>query len=293
MSNPKVLIQFDSDQHPSVFDSIVAIDSGVDHLLTFGQVEPVDVRELIHGAMFTRGGDSLRNTAVFIGGSRVDSAQQVLRSVVDCFFGPVRVSVMLDANGANTTAAAAVICLQRHMSLQGKTVGVLAATGSVGQRVSRILGNQGATVRVGSRQMDRASRLCERLRESGDSLQFEPFETDGPHQLETMVNGCDALISAGAAGVQLLRDDQWTSPDQLAVAIDLNAVPPAGIQGVEVAASGDEFKGTVVYGAIGVGNLKMKIHKQSIRQLFESSDQVLDVDEIFGIGQQIDANLQV
>ena len=100
MSNkPKILLQFDSDQHPSVFDSVVAIDSGVDHLLTFGSVEAVDVRELVHGAMFTRGGDSLKHTAIFIGGSRVKSAEQILRAVNDCFFGNVRVSIMLDANG--------------------------------------------------------------------------------------------------------------------------------------------------------------------------------------------------
>ena len=143
-----------------MFDSVVAVDAGVDHLLTFGMVEPVDVRELIHGAMFTRGGNSLKHTAVFIGGSRVDSAQQILRSVTDCFFGPVRVSVMLDANGANTTAAAAVICLLRHLDVAGKTIGILAATGSVGQRVVRILGGLGATVRVGSRSLERATKLC-------------------------------------------------------------------------------------------------------------------------------------
>ena len=66
-NKPKILIQFDCDQHPSVFDSVVAIDSGVDHLLQYGQVEPVDVRELVYGAMFTRSDQSRKNTAIFIG----------------------------------------------------------------------------------------------------------------------------------------------------------------------------------------------------------------------------------
>lgn len=288
---PTVLIQFDSDQHPSVFDSIVAIDSGVDHLLPFGPVEPVDIRELVHGAMFTRGGKSLNNTAIFIGGSKVGSAEQILRAVVDSFFGPVRVSVMLDANGANTTAAAAVLCLQRHLDVGGKTVGVLAATGSVGNRVARILGKQGAIVHVASRRLERANALCDRLLKDDDSMSLVPFETVSPHDFESMVEGCDAIISAGAAKIELLRNEQWQELNQLQVAIDLNAVPPAGIEGIEAVAAGDEIHGKTVYGAIGVGNLKMKIHKRSIRQLFESNDQVLDVDEIFRLGQQIEADL--
>ena len=34
-------------------------------------------------------------------------------------------------------------------------------------------------------------------------------------------------------------------------------------------------------GALGVGNLKMKIHKACIARLFEVNDAVLDAEEIF------------
>ncbi len=284
---PKVLLQFDCDQHPSVFDSIVAIDSGVDQLLPFGSVEPIDVRELVHGAMFTRGVDSLQRTAIFIGGSKVRSAEQVLRSVVDTFFGPVRVSVMLDANGANTTAVAAAICLQNHLQLEGKTVAVLAATGSVGRRVAEIVAAQGAQVRVASRSLERAQSMCEKITTKNEQLKLTPIETGGPKDFESLLNGCDAIVSAGAASVRLLRQEQWRDLDHLQVAIDLNAIPPAGIEGIEVTAKGQQVNGTHVYGAIGVGNLKMKIHKKSLQALFEQNDLVLDLNEIFEIGRQL------
>jgi len=63
----------------------------------------------------------------------------------------------------------------------------------------------------------------------------------------------------------------------LRVAIDLNAVPPLGIEGVEVTDKGVERDGVICYGAIGVGDTKMKIHRAAIARLFESNDQVLDV----------------
>ena len=40
----------------------------------------------------------------------------------------------------------------------------------------------------------------------------------------------------------------------------------------------------LAYGAIGVGGLKMKIHKAAIRSLFEANDRTLDAEEIFDIG---------
>ena len=109
MSKAKILIQLDGDAQASVFDAVVAVDSGVDQLLRHDGVTPEGVRELVHGAMFTRGPKHLHHTAIFIGGSNVAAGEALLEAVVACFFGPMRVSVMMDASGANTTAAAAVL----------------------------------------------------------------------------------------------------------------------------------------------------------------------------------------
>ena len=95
------------------------------------------------------------------------------------------------------------------------------------------------------------------------------------------------MISAGAAGVELISKSQLEKFSQLRVAIDLNAVPPAGIEGVDVMATGSNVNELVVYGAIGVGGLKMKIHKAALRKLFTQNNQVLDANEIYDIGTGI------
>ena len=98
------------------------------------------------------------------------------------------------------------------------------------------------------------------------------------------------MIAAGAAGVELLPADLRRSLSSLKVAIDVNAVPPAGIGGIEVFDKGNERDGVVCYGAIGVGGLKMKIHKAALRKLFESNDKVLDWAEIYSIGEEFGCN---
>ena len=100
MAKPKILIQLDTDAQPSVFDAIVAIDAGADQLLRHGGVEPVEVRELVYGGMFTRSPGDLSSTAVFIGGSNVEAAEAILAEVRKTYFGPLRMSVLLDASGA-------------------------------------------------------------------------------------------------------------------------------------------------------------------------------------------------
>ena len=135
--SPRILLQLDCDVQPSSFDSIVAIDAGVDQLLRYGGVQVTSVLSLVHGAMFTRGGDDLKRTAIFIGGSDVDVAERLMTACRNAFFGPIRVSVMLDANGCNTTAAAAVVAASRHVDLAGTKAVVLGGTGPVGRRVAQ------------------------------------------------------------------------------------------------------------------------------------------------------------
>jgi len=288
VSRKKILIQLDSDPHASVFDAVVAVDSGVDHLLQYGDVEQGQVRDLVYGAMFTRGPEDLRNTAIFVGGSNVTAGEALLKAVVDCFFGPMRVSVLLDANGANTTAAAAVLAASEHMPLDGSTAVVLGATGPVGQRAVRLLARQNARVRVASRSKERAADVCTAVAELVEGADLTPFETKSTETTAGALAGADAVIAAGAAGVELLPADVSRGCERLSVAIDLNAVPPLGIAGLEVTDKAIERAGTICYGAIGVGARKVKIHKAAIRELFERNDRVLDAEEIYGIGELLD-----
>ena len=299
MSAAKILLCLDTDAQPSVFDAVVAIDAGVDQLLRHGGIKPNAARDLVYGAMFTRGPADLKNTAIFIGGSDVAAGEAALAKTRECFFGPMRVSVMLDSNGANTTAAAAVLSAKKHLTpspsgrgqgegaLAGLTATVLAATGSVGRRVVRLLAREGSIVRVASRQLDRAQEVCDDIRKVVSDAKLTAFATRDEESLRDSVANAAVMIAAGAPGVELLPEVVGRDIKSLKVAIDLNAVPPAGIGGILPGDKGVERGGRICYGAIGVGGLKMKLHKAAIRRLFESNDAVLDAEEIYALGEKI------
>src|SRR5256885_16878048 len=112
----KLLLQLDTSPNASVFDRVVAYDGGADEILSCTDVTAENVRDFVHGAIFTRGPKDLHHTAIFIGGTDMAAGERLLGAVRKAFFGPMRVSVMLDSNGSNTTAVAAVAKLRQARS---------------------------------------------------------------------------------------------------------------------------------------------------------------------------------
>ncbi|MGI9472491.1 MAG: NAD(P)-dependent methylenetetrahydromethanopterin dehydrogenase [Rubripirellula sp.] len=283
----RILIQLDSDPQPSSFDSVVAIDAGVEHLLRYGGVQVTSFVPLVHGAMFTRGGDDLRHTAIFIGGSDVDVAERLLDACRDAFFGPVRVSLMLDANGCNTTASAAVVAAGRHVDLQNAKAVVLGGTGPVGRRVAQLLASDGADVTLTSRSLARAKSAAEEIAAKVDQGQLRPFAVANSNRVGEVLAEAQIVIGCGAAGAELVDEATLSGLANLKVAIDLNAVPPAGLGGLGVMDKATPLGSGVGYGAIGVGGLKMKTHRAAIESLFTANDRVLDATEIYAIAKSI------
>jgi hypothetical protein len=289
MALARILLMLDADAQPSAFDAIAALDAGAEQLLRHGAVKPADVRNLVYGAMFTRGPEQLRNTAVFIGGSDVTSGEALCKATCEAFFGAMRVSVMLDSNGANTTAAAAVLAARRHVPLRGAIATVLAGTGGVGRRVVRLLASEGARVRVGSRKLVHAEATCDKVARVLPGAELTPWLTDLPESAVAAIDGAQIVIACGTPGVELLPKDALAQTGGLQAAVDLNAVPPAGIADVKPADKATERGPVICYGALGVGGTKMKIHKAAIAKLFTANDLVLDADEIYALGKSLEA----
>ncbi len=282
----KILLQIDHDSHASPFDSIVAVDSGVDQLLTYSEVEPLHIEQVIHGAIFTRSPEELKNTAVFFGGTNVEKTEELFQQARRCFFGSLRVSIMADPNGSNTTAAAAVLRATEHDSLAGKQITILAGTGPVGQRIARLTAAAGGQVRICSRSLARAEATCQQI-EQATGIGPTAAETTVASQAAQATADSDIVFAAGAAGVELLDKDWLALNASTHMAIDINAVPPVGINGIQPTDRGELRDGKICYGAIGVGQLKMKIHRAALRQLFESNTAILDIEEIFEIGKTL------
>jgi methylenetetrahydrofolate/methylenetetrahydromethanopterin dehydrogenase (NADP+) len=286
-TKPNILIQFDPDPQPSSFDRVVAVDAGADRVFAYGGVKPEQVEALVYGAIFTRGPQDLKHTAIFIGGSDVAAGEAILKRVTQTFFGPMRVSVLFDANGANTTAAAAVLAAGLHLNLGGADALILGGTGPVGLRVGLLLAHEGAKVRLASRSADRSADAVNALRQSVPDANVRSCAIGGDGDFAQALEGVDLLVSAGKAGVRMISSKAWHAADMLDVAIDLNAVPPAGVEGVDPMDKAAEREGVTTYGAIAVGGTKMKIHKAAVRALFEGNDRVLDAEQVYALGKQV------
>jgi methylenetetrahydrofolate/methylenetetrahydromethanopterin dehydrogenase (NADP+) len=283
----KLLLQLDSSRLPSVFDQVVAYDAGAEVVMSYGGVTEGDVRDLIHGCIFTRGPKDLRNTAVWIGGNNMSAGEQLLAMAQDALFAPFSVSIMLDSNGSNTTAVAAVVKIEETLGdLTGKRILILAGTGPVGQRAAGLLAKDGADVTITSRKPEQGEKARQFI-SARFSVQVEAVTLNDSSRLPELLREVDVLLNSGPAGVQMVPRPAWTSAQALKVAVDLNAVPPLGIEGIEVNDAGTKRDGVVVFGAFGVGNFKTKLHKACVTRLFTRNDLVLDAEAIAEIAREL------
>lgn len=285
----KLLFQLDTDPIPNTFDTVVAYDGGADHVTSYGNIKPSTVGTMVDGAIFTRPPKQKKNTALFVTGSNMGEGEAVLASVRNHFFGDFRVSVMLDSNGSNTTAAAAVAYISRHRKLAGARAVVLAGTGPVGQRAGVMLAQEGAEVVLTSRRIDRAQTACDAMhRRFG--VELTAAAAGDRSQIHAALEGANILLATGAAGVELIHEAEWRSLPDLEILIDANATPPLGIQGVDMMDRATERHGKLCYGAIGFGGFKLEVHRACIAKLFESNDVVLDAPEIFALAKTMSAS---
>jgi len=285
----KILFQLDTDPIPNTFDTVVAYDGGADHVSCRGNVKPSLVGTMVDGAVFTRPPKLKKNTALFVTGSNMGEGEAVLASIRNHFFADFRVSVMLDSNGSNTTAAAAVAYIGRHMNLRGKRAVVLAGTGPVGQRAGVMLAQEGAEVVLSSRRIDRAETACESMQRRF-KVDLIPAAAGDPAALRRVIEGANILLATGAAGVQLLHESGWRDLPDLEILLDANATPPLGIEGIDLMDRATVRHGKLCYGAIGFGSFKLEVHRACIAKLFEANDVVLDAPEIFALAKDMIAH---
>ncbi|MBT5826743.1 MAG: methylenetetrahydrofolate dehydrogenase [Gammaproteobacteria bacterium] len=282
----KLLFQFDTDHYPSVFDTVVAYDGGADHVIGHAKLNPDNVRALVEGAIFTRPPKEKKNTAIFVGGSDMAAGQALLNAIQSYFFAGFQVSVMLDSNGSNTTAAAAVAKLASSGSLNGKKAVILAGTGPVGQRAAVMLAEEGADVSIVSRHIESAELACLSMKERFN-VDLTPAAAIDSDERGALIQDANIVLTTGAAGIELLKPEHWQNNKHLEMLADANATPPVGIGGIDMMDKGIDRHGKIVWGAIGFGALKLALHRACIARLFEDNKQVLDAELIFKLAKEM------
>jgi len=284
----QILIQLDTDPHPSAFDAIAAYDAGVDVVLGYGAVTPDNLGDLVQGAIFPRGPDGLQHTAFWIGGSKVRDGEAVFDAACKLFFKPFTPSIMLDSDGSNTTAAGGVALVRTKVGLEGERAAVI-GVGPVGLRTAELLRREGAEVTVLTFPPDvfegsfrRASGISV-ARDAG----LDVVEPDSSDELDAAIAGQVAVFAAGPAGVQVLRRSGWQGVDGLKVLVDYSAAEPVGVEGVDRNDDLAEEDGVLKLGALAVGAPKMKLQKRCVQRMFEAKGTVMDLDGVYDVALEV------
>jgi len=298
----KILIQLDSDQFPSTFDCIVAYDAGADAVQSFGGVTPADVRGLVLSAFFTRGIPDLNNLAVWIGGSDINAGEQLLAEARRTFFGPFKISLMLDSNGCNTTASTAIAKLARQTDLRGKRALVI-GPGPVGLRAGRLLAGEGCHVQITSIPADLlgarfnselSQRTLNSTRKEAREFNDRARGAEGKIRVEDLQNASgfdwllgesEIVVAAGPAGLRILPQNSWLKRSSVKWLLDFNLTEPLGIEGIKPGDDFADYEGKRILGALAIGNPKMKVHRACIAKLFERNDLVLDIEGVYSVAK--------
>jgi methylenetetrahydrofolate/methylenetetrahydromethanopterin dehydrogenase (NADP+) len=282
----KLLFLFDTDEMPSVFDTVVAYDGGADRVTGYANVTPDNVGALVDGCIYTRGGKDKQKTAIFVGGGNMAKGEELFNKIRKHFFGPFRVSVMLDSNGSNTTAAAGVALLAKAKKLKGTKAVVLGGTGPVGMRAAGFLGMEGCDVTITSRTKERADAAAEVIAKRFGIKVTGAAGSNDDERAEACKDA-NIIYAAGAIGVQLLPKSAWLDNPNVEMVADVNAQPPLGVEGIEAPDKGKEYNGKLAFGALGIGGLKLKLHRECIGKLFDSAEGLYDAEEIYALAKEM------
>ena len=218
------------------------------------------------------------------------AGEEVFAEVQKAFFGPFKVSVMLDSNGCNTTAATTIARIAKDYDLDGKRAVVL-GLGSVGLRSAVLLQKEGCEVVMAALPSDlfgdeRPYRRPRGL-DAAENLGLDTREPKDRSELEATLDGAQIALSAGPAGIEVLREDFWSEHPSIELLADYNAADPLGLEGTEATDDLVDYKGKLVLGALAIGGPKMKVHKTCIRRMFESNDEVFDTDTVYEVAKEL------
>jgi methylene-tetrahydromethanopterin dehydrogenase len=296
MAHPSILHMITPLKHMSPFDVNMALDAGYDATIPYTSVTVEDVTGLVQDAIFSRGPEGVKRTAMFIGGKRAIEALDMMKRAKAAMVPPFEISVFADPAGSFTTAAAMVACAEKVLKdrfsteFKGKRVVVFGGTGVVAFASAVISAVEGAkAVLVGYDGPERVRKLAE---EANARFEVDLGYADGSteEQKTELVRGAGLIFSAGPAGKRLLTTDQLKQASNLLVATDVNAVPPAGVEGVGVNDNGVPIPGTkaVGIGALAVGNIKYKTEAGLFDQMLQSDKPLyLDFRDAYALAQKL------
>lgn len=280
-----ILHMLDPRKHVSPFDVNMAADAGYKVIIPYINVTLEEVTGLVQDAIFSRPPNYGVRTGFFFGGKDAIMALDMIDAAKKAMVPPFECSVFADPAGSFTTAAAMVACVERVMknklnkSWKDVTVTVFGATGVVGIASSIITALEGAKVRlVAHRGVDRVIKSAAVSKERF-GVDLEPVAGETPEQKRDIIENAEIIFAAAAAGVQVVSAADKQIAKKLLVVADVNAVPPPGVDGMDLFMDGAQLPGSQALGvgALAIGDIKYKCESGLFKQML-SSDKPLALD---------------
>lgn len=291
-----ILHMFSPTPNASPFDINMAYDAGYDVVATYSNVSLDQITALTQDAIFSRGPSGVKRTGIFIGGREIGMAADMLDAARRSMVPPFEVSVFADPSGAFTTAAAMVAAAERELKrvhntdLKGKRVAVLGGTGPVGTAASVLASDAGALVRIASHTSASRARMASDVCNARYGATTQPAESGSSEKVASLMDETEVVLACAKAGVQVLSKQQLKDARKLLVAADVNAVPPAGIDGLDVHDSGKPLNGgnnAVGIGALAVGDIKYHVQRKLLERMLDSEKPVyLDFRDAFAMARK-------
>jgi methylene-tetrahydromethanopterin dehydrogenase len=282
-------------KHVSPFDVNMALDAGFDQVVPYAHVEVSEVRALVQDAIFSRPPKLSTRTGLFVGGKNAVLALAMVKAAQEALVPPFRLSIFADPAGSFTTAGAMVACVERVLkerqrSLADSRVCVFGATGVVGFSSAVIAALEGAAVTlVGHDGPDRVKRESEEIKKRFElDVDFADGTTDA--QKADILARNDVALCAARAGLQVLSKEHLELAPDLLVAADVNAVPPAGVEGLSLKANGEPISkhGALGVGPLAIGDIKYKTESGLFKAMIEAKEAVaFDFRDAFALARRL------
>jgi methylene-tetrahydromethanopterin dehydrogenase len=296
MAEKNILHMVTPTKHISPFDANMALDAGYDAVLSYTDVTLDEITGLVQDAIFSRPPRTGARTAMFFGGKNATLALDMLANARNALVPPFGMSFFADPAGSFTTAAAMVACVEKilkekfHRGLDGLKVAIFGATGVVGYAAAVIAALERSKVTIVG--YDGIKRVSESANEIKTRFNVEVRPADGSDDAKksAILNENEAVLCAGRAGVQILSQAQLSGAKNLLIAADVNAVPPAGVEGLGVQANGDELtpNGTVGLGPLAIGNIKYKTEFGLFQRMIAATKPVqFDFRDAFALAREL------
>jgi methylene-tetrahydromethanopterin dehydrogenase len=284
-NSPYLLFYLDTDVKASPFDICMAYDVGYNAVIPYENVTPEDANLIVQDALLSRGPKGVKHTAFLIGGKNAERAEDVFKSVKDAMFPPFKTSIVVDPAGAYTTAGAMVakaesaLLVSKLGDLKNKTCAIL-GTGAVGQIAAVLLAKMGCNVMIVSLNPKRVdgkehAENISRLLAKDHGVQVQGIFAPTPASKIEVLKKADVVMCAGVKGIRLVDKEMLDEVKHIKVLLDINAVPPFGVEGIELNDDMREMMpGIFTIGALTVGSLKHKVEKEILKEARSNGKEV-------------------